>query len=165
VTRFFVYGLLALGLVSLAAGWTLAGYWQVGFALLVLTPLGLFLVKRKFIPAPGLILALTVLLAAIGLWRGVGLPLALLAVFCALAAWDLDGFSRRLLFASAEDHPTFIERRHLLQLGLVLLFAAGLSFLALSIRFQSNFEKAVLLALIAFGGISALVQWLRSRES
>jgi hypothetical protein len=165
VTRFFVYGLLTLGLLSLAADWTLPGYWFVGLILLILTPLNLFLVKRKFIPTLSLVLVLTVLLAAVGLWCGIDLSLALLAVFCALAAWDLDSFSRRLSFASAEDNPASIERRHLLRLGLVLLLGAGLSYLSLSIHFESSFERAVVLVIFAFTGIGALVNWLRNRES
>jgi hypothetical protein len=165
VTRFFVYGLLTLGLLFLAAGWTIAGYWTAGLALLILTPLCLFLVKRKFIPTLSLVLALTVLTAAFGLWLKINLLLALLAVFCLLASWDLDSFSRRLSFASAEDNPASIEAQHLLRLGLILLLAAGLSYLSLSIRFQSNFERAAVLAIFAFGGIAALVSWLRTRES
>jgi hypothetical protein len=165
VTRSFVYGLLTLGLLSQAAGWTMAGYWSVGLTLLILTPLSLFLVKRKFVPTLSLVLTLTVLMAAIGLWCKVDLSLALSAVFCALAAWDLDGFSRRLSFASAEDNPAFIERQHLLRLSLILLFAASVSYLALLIRYESNFERAVVLVIVTFGGIGALVGWLRRKES
>ena len=165
MTRFFVYGLLTLGLLSLVAGWTMAGYRPVGLILLILTPLSLFLVKRKYVPTLSLALALIVLLAAFGLLCDIDLSLALLAVFCALAAWDLDSFSRRLSFASAEDNPTFIERRHLLEVSLVLLFAVGVSSLSLSIRFESGFERAAVLAIFAFSGIGGLVNWLRLRES
>ena len=97
-------------------------------------------------------------------WAGQGTAFGM-AVFCALAAWDLDSFTRRLSFASAEDHPAIIEGQHLLRLSLVLLFAAGTSYLSLSIRFQSNFERAAVLAIFAFGGIAALVSWLRMKES
>jgi hypothetical protein len=165
MTKALTYGLLAVGLLSLAADWTMAGYWQVGLALLVLTPLSLYLVKRRFIPALGLSLALTVLTAAFGLWVKIDLPLALLAVFCILAAWDLDNFSRRLAYASAEDHPASIEREHLLWVGLVLLLAAALSYLSPSIRIETNFERAVLLVIVMFAGIGALVGWLRRKES
>jgi hypothetical protein len=165
VTRFFTYGLLVLGLLSLAAGWTMAGYWSIGLVLLILTPLNLFLVIRKFVPALSLFFALTVLMAAFGLWRKIDLSLALLAVFCALAAWDLDSFSRRLSFASTDDHPASIERRHLLWVSLILLLAVGVSYLALTIRYESNFERAVILVIVTFGGIGALVGWLRRRES
>lgn len=165
MTRFLLYGLLMLGLLSLAADWTMAGSLPVGLSLLVLTPLSLYLVKRKFLPALSLSLALTVLLAAFGLWRGLSLPLALLAVFCVLAAWDLDSFSRRLLFASAEDNPISVERRHLLGVSLLLLLAAGFISLALIAHYKSSFEWAAVLVIITFTGIGALVSWLRRKES
>jgi len=165
VTRFLVSGLLTFGLLALAVDWLLAGYWPVGLLLLALTPLGLFLVKRKFIPTLSLFLALTVLLAAFGLWRKLELSLALFSVFCALAAWDLDGFSRRLALASAADQPALLERRHLLGISLVLLVAVGVSYLPFLLRFESNFEWAILLVVLTFGGIGALVHWLRNRES
>lgn len=165
MTKVLVSGLLTLGLLSLAIGWTMAGYWPVGLTLLILTPLSLFLVKRKFIPTLSLALVLIVLLASFGLWRKLDLSLALLAVVCALAAWDLDSFSRRLALASAEDDPASIERQHLLHLGLVLLLAVGVSYLSPFIRFESNFERAIILVVFTFTGIGALVHWLRNRES
>jgi hypothetical protein len=165
MTRVFVYGLLTLGLLGLAADWTRAGYWPVDLILLLLTPLSLYLVKRKFVPTLSLTLVLTVLLAAFGLWGKLDLSLALLAVFCALAAWDLDSFSRRLALASAEDRPAWIERQHLLRLCLVLLLAVSISYLALTIRYESNFERAVILVILTFGGIGVLVGWLRRKES
>jgi hypothetical protein len=165
VTRFLVYGLLTLGLLALAAAWTMAGYWPVGLSLLILTPLSLYLVKRKYLPALSLALVLVVLAAAIGLWRKLDLSLALLAVFCTLAAWDLDSFSRRLSFASAEDNPTLLERQHLLRLSLILLLAAGISYLSISIHVESSFEWSAILVIATFTGIGALVSWLRHRES
>lgn len=165
MTKVLVYGLLTVGFLSLAADWTMAGYWQAGLALLVLTPLSLYLVKRKYVPTLSLSLALTVLTAAFGLWSKIDLSLALVAVFCLLAAWDLDSFSRRLAYASPEDDPATLERQHLMWIGLVLFLGAGLSYLSPSIHFQSNFERAVLLVLVMFAGIGALVSWLRRRES
>src|SRR5450759_3422958 len=103
MTKYFLYGSLILGLSALAVGWTIAGYWLVGLAVSILVPLSLFLVNRKFRPTLGLALTLTVLAAATGLWARVNLSLALTAVVCVLAAWDLDGFSRRLAFACVED--------------------------------------------------------------
>jgi hypothetical protein len=163
--RKFVYGLMVLGLLSLAVDWTMAGYWPIGLVLLVLTPLSLFLVKRRFLPTLSLVLALTVCMAAFGLWRAINLSLALLSVFCALAGWDLDGFSRRLSLASPEDNPASIAWQHLLRLSLVLLLAAGVSYQALSIHYETSFEWVVILVVFAFSGIGALTAWLRNRES
>jgi hypothetical protein len=156
---------LTFGLFCLAADWTLAGYWPVGLGLLAWLILSLFLLQRKFTPTLSLSLVLTILLAAIGLWRAINFPLALLSVFSILAAWDLDSFSRRLALAAEEDDPAVLERQHLLQLGLALLLAVVVSAGALFIRYESSFERAVILVVFTFGGIGALVQWLRRKES
>ncbi|MCX6068706.1 MAG: hypothetical protein NT121_23650 [Chloroflexi bacterium] len=164
MTRLFIYVLITLGFSSLAIGWMMAGFWSIGLILLILLPVSLFLVKRKFSPAAALVLSLTVFAAAIGLWRGLSLFLALTAVLCALAAWDFDSFSRRLSFAPAQDEPQLLERQHLLWLSLVLILSVGISWLALSIHIKFNFEWAILLVVVMFSGISALVSWLRRKE-
>ena len=164
MSRSLVFVFLLLGFLSLAAGWTLAGFWPMGLILLLLLPLSLSAVKRKFPPALSLSLALLVLTSAVGLWRGLNLFLALAVVSCALAAWDLEAFARRLAEVPPEDQPEQVERRHLLGLGLVFLLAVALAGLAQVVRIQANFESAALLALLAFGGLAALINWLKTRE-
>ena len=160
LTPFF----LIAGFLFLAAGWALSGNWPVGL-FLVLLPLGLLLLKRIFPAALSLALALAVFLAAFGLWRELNLPLAVGGVLCVLAAWDLEHFSRQLVFANAENGQPLIERQHLLQLGVVLGLGLGISVLSQSIRIVFNFEWAVVLAVVTFAGISSLVGWLRNKES
>ena len=162
MTKNFVYVSLALALVCQALGWIIAGYWPMGLIVLCLVPLSLFLLERKFRPITALVLMVSVLTAAIGLWLGIGLSLALLAVVCALAAWDLDGFSRRLVFASAEDDPPRLERQHLMQVSLALLLGIGIDLASQSIRYAFGFEWALTLAILAFCGIGALVNGMRA---
>ena len=162
--KIFIYAFLMLALVSLAAGWILAGYWSMGLAFLGAAPLSLFLVIRKFRPTLSLLLAITVIGAAFGLWARIELFFALTAVLCILAAWDLDDFSSRLVFASAEDNPRQIEGGHLLQVILVLLLGLSISLLSHFIHHVFSFEWALLLAILAFYGISVLVNGMRSAE-
>jgi hypothetical protein len=157
MTKFFMFAALLAGLVSLAAGWLMAGYWSMGLALLGVIPLSFFLVFRKFQPILSLVLAITVFTAALGLWVNINLSLALTAVVCILAAWDLDGFSRRLVFASAEDNPAQIERGHLGQVGLMLVMGVAIILVVQSIKLVFGFEWVLVLAIAAFIGISALV--------
>jgi hypothetical protein len=164
MTKIFLYTSLTMGLSALAVGWITAGNWPVGLALLILIPISLFLSSRKFRATLSVVLSLTVLAAAAGLWAHVGLWLAWTAVVCILFAWDLDGFSRRLACASAEDNPLLIERRHLLQLSLALLLGMGIIFFAHSIRYVFAFEWAVGLAILAFVGIGALLNGMRNAQ-
>jgi hypothetical protein len=164
MTRIFLFASMTLGLAALALGWTMAGYWPEGLGLLALLPLGLFLVRRKFRPTLALLLSITVLAAALGLWVGVSLSLALTAVVCLLAAWDLDGFSRRLVSAAAEDNPERIERHHLMLVNLVLLLGVSINLVSQSIHRVLGFEWAFLLAILTFYGIGALVNGMRRVE-
>jgi len=164
MTKICMVATLSIGLACLALGWVLDGELVFGLALLLLIPPSLALVYRKYQPAMGIILALTVLLAGIGLWAGVSFSLALLAIVCVLAAWDLDGFSRRLVFASAEDHPWRLERLHLMQVGLTMLVAVAVIQVSLIIRFAHGFEWALGLAVLAFYGIGALINAMRKLE-
>jgi hypothetical protein len=163
--NFFVYILLVFAILFLSAGWALLGYWQAGLFLLLLIPVSLVLLKLKFLPICSLVLTLSVLLSALGLWRGFDISLALAGVLSALAAWDLEGFSHRLALVPAEDNPLLVERRHLLGLGLILLLGSAINFLSFSMQFVFSFEWAVVLVVATFIGIGALVNWLRNRES
>jgi hypothetical protein len=164
MTGLLVYGLLGIGYSALAFGWFLIAFWQVSLALLILTPLSLYLVYRKFAPTLDLALALAVIAAAIGLARQMPLPYALSGVVCLLAAWDLDRFNLRLAFAAPEGEPASLQRRHLLQLGVVLLIGVGLSLAVLNLRLKFNFELAIGLVLLVFASLAALINWLRKIE-
>jgi hypothetical protein len=164
MTKIFIYASLTVGLACLALDWIMAGYWVVGLLGLGLVPVSLFLVKRKFQPITGLVLTFSVLAAAIGLWMGLGLSLALVSVVSVLAAWDLEGFSQRLAFASEEDDPQRIERRHLMQVNLVLLLGMGIDLVSQSIHYAFGFEWALTLAILAFYGIGALINGMKTDE-
>jgi len=162
--KILIYILLAFAILFLSAGWTLLGYWPVGLFLLLLIPVSLVLLKLKFSPICSLVLTLSVLLSALGLWRGSDISLALAGVLSALAAWDLEGFSHRLALVPVEDNPLLVERRHLLGLGMIILLGSAVNFLSFSIQFVFSFEWAVVLVVVTFAGIGALVNWLRNKE-
>jgi len=162
--KILIYILLAFAILFLSAGWTLLGYWPVGLFLLLLIPVSLVLLKLKFSPICSLVLTLSVLLSALGLWRGSDISLALAGVLSALAAWDLEGFSHRLALVHVEDNPLLVERRHLLGLGMIILLGSAVNFLSFSIQFVFSFEWAVVLVVVTFAGIGALVNWLRNKE-
>ena len=157
LTKKYMLAALLLGLGCLAYGWFRVGYWGVGVFCLGLLVFSLSPWARKARASLGWVLSLTILAAGVGLWVHVSLSLALLAVVCVLAAFDLDGFSYRLAFAAPEDDPLAVERRHLGQVNLALLLAVGLNFLSQLIRFQFGFEWTLLLAILAFLGIAALI--------
>ncbi len=165
MTRYFIYGLLGLGFLALAAGWFLIGIWPVALALLLLAALILYLVKRNFTYLSALTFTLQTVAASVGLLRGIDLSLALLGFICALAAWDLDGFARRLAYAAPDDNLPYLERQHFLRVGLILLLGLAISYVTLNIRVGFSFDLAIGLVLLTFVGIGALIGWLRRAES
>ena len=152
---------LVIGMLLLGQGWLMTEYAWVGFGLFALTPVALVLVMRRVRAAAGVVLGLAVVLAGIGLWTGVALWRALPGLVCVLVAWDLDGFLQRLAFAAEEDNPREMERRHLLQMGLVVLGGLAVDLISENIRFAQGFEWALGLAVLAFVGIGALVLRIR----
>ena len=164
MTKIFIYGSLVLGLSCMAAGWARAGYWSLGLFFLILIPVSLYLFFRGFRPITGLVLAFTVLTAAVGLWARIELSLALTAVVCILAAWDLSGFSSRLAYASPEDDPERLERRHLAQVNLVLFIGVGLNLVTQIFRYSFGFEWTFLLAILTFYGIGALISGMHVKS-
>ncbi len=165
MTKFLLVSFLMMGVMLLTAGWLLLpGIWPVGWLLVLLLPVGLFLLKRKFPATMNLALVLLCGAAALGLWKGMNLALAFAGMLCVFAAWDLDSFSHRLAFASVEDGPFLIERQHLLRLSLILGLGVVISLASFFIRFSFRFEWVVVLAVLTFLGIGALVNWLRTKE-
>lgn len=165
MTKPLVPVFLILSVSFLSAGWLQLGIWPVAPILVLLLIAGLWLRSKQKLPAMlNLALFLLVGLTAFGLWRGLDLSLAIVAVLSVLVAWDLEYFSQRLAFASADDGAQLLERDHLLQLGLILSLGLGLSLASLSIHIVSSFEWAVVLAVITFAGIGALVNRLWNRE-
>jgi len=80
-----------------------------------------------------------------------------------LMAWDLTDFSYRLRFAAEKERRGF-ETRHLARISILAIFGFGLASLAMLIKFQFNFDWALLLAIVAAFGIIQLVAWLRKRN-
>jgi len=165
MSRTLMLTLLAIAFASLAFGWQAVGMGAVSLCMLALMVPCMGLAWRKYPGAGGLAFTLATIGAAAGLWRGMPLAAGLGGVMCALAAWDLESFSRRLRLAAPQDLPGRIEGRHLALLAVILAVGAGISLGTQVIHFRFNFEWAAVLAVLSFAGITALVNWLRKREN
>ena len=89
--------------------------------------------------------------------------LALVASATALAAWDLDRFSRTVERATSGEESMSLERRHLLRL-LILCSAGGLSgLLSLLVRARVGFAALLALGALLAVGFAGLARLMRSR--
>jgi hypothetical protein len=103
-----------------------------------------------------------VLVSIVGLWLGMPPWSALIGVVGALLAWDLDHFNRRLLLTPDSPDRSNLERRHLLRLGWVIVPAIALNIFTYNFSFNLTIGWAILLSLLAVGGISILIYHVRS---
>ena len=150
-------GLLAVGYFLLGLVWPTVGLlvfgilWIVGLALHWdwIPPLGLFAVFGA---------------AALGLFLDPSPVFFIPAALCALLAWDLAGFHRRLRLASPDDDTAALEKRHLSRLVIVVLAGGGLSTFALTFHMRPSFGWVVILMFFTVWGIGRMVNWLLSRE-
>jgi hypothetical protein len=150
-------GLLAvryflLGLVWPAVGLLVFGIlWIVGLAL-----------RWDWFPTLGLFAAFGA--AAFGFFLDPSPVFFLPAALCALLAWDLAEFYKRLRLASPEDDTDVLEKRHLSRLVVLVLAGGGLSAAALTLHLKPSFEWVVFLMFFTIWGIGRMVNWLLSRE-
>ena len=150
--KILIYILLAFAILFLSAGWTLLGYWPVGLFLLLLIPVSLVLLKLKFSPICSLVLTLSVLLSALGLWRGLDISLALAGVLSALAAWDLIFLDADLGANSSGEQTRRYENKHLQSLVLAVGCGLIVTIIGRLLNLQTPFVLLILfVALFVFG--------------
>lgn len=171
-------GLAARGLAaaSLVAGCLLAGTpgtaeaAAVRVALAIAAPVlgALPLVPFGHSPKPWtapLTLAGFTGLAAVGLWLGLGAGWALLAVVCALCAWDLEHLEQMLsnpAYAGPEAGRQVMEAEHVRRLLVVASVGLLLGTAALLAEARITFLPALLLSLLALLGLRWVVSLFRA---
>lgn len=82
----------------------------------------------------------------------------LISISCALAYWDLSAFRYRLRNAGRIDEPQLLFQRHLLYLLATMVVGIGLGIASVIVRIDSDFAGALLLGIIALGGLSQLLR-------
>ncbi|MGD8624715.1 MAG: hypothetical protein PVF47_02325 [Anaerolineae bacterium] len=155
---------VGLATLALALGYGLGAQWTGTAAALAAGLLWLAAWWRRlpWTAAAGLV-AFTIL-AAGGIWLGLGAGWMLLALIAALAAWDLDAFARRLAGADRIHEEEAVERRHLARLGLVIGLGGFLALLALGIELRLTFLPALLLGLLAVIGLGRALSHIRQES-
>ncbi len=159
--RFLFIGMLVGSALALGIGWAQTSLPALEVLPGVLAALWLVAVLRGFSWASSVGFSLMVLLSAVGLSKGMLLPCALVGVVASLVAWDLFAFGQRLRYAASDDYPVRLELQHLAQLGVVVALGLVLAWISSTVRLAFKFEWQVVMALIALGGLSTLIGWLR----
>jgi hypothetical protein len=83
---------------------------------------------------------------------------ALISISFALAYWDLSALDRRLRNAGRIEEPGPLLRRHLLYLLMTTAVGFGLGTASVVVRIEGDFAGALLLGIIALGGLFQLLR-------
>jgi len=164
VTLFALLFSIVMGSGSLAWGFAQAGLPQFARWIILFGALWLFAVWQRWRWFAYVGLIFNFIVAALGLWLLNFSPGWMFAgAIGGLLAWDLTDFSYRLRFATDEERRGF-ETRHLVRISFLAILGFGLTSIAMIIKWQFNFDWALLLAIVASFGILQLIIWLRKRS-
>jgi hypothetical protein len=164
VTFFALIFSIVIGDGSLAWGYAQVGLPQFSRWIVLFGALWLVMIWRRWRWFAYIGLVFNFFVAAMGLWMLNFPPGWMFAgAIGGLMAWDLTDFHHRLRFAADEERPG-LETRHLLRISVLAALGFGIASIAMIVKWQFNFDWALLLAIIAAFGVLQLVVWLRKRR-
>ena len=165
MTLFALLFSIVMGAGSLAWGYAQVGLPQFARWIALFGALWLVAVWQRWRWFAYVGLLFNFLAAALGLWMLNFPPGWMFAgAIGGLLAWDLTDFSYRLRFTASDEEWRGFEMRHLVRISCLAMLGFGLASLAMLVKFQFNFDWALLLAIVAAFGIVQLVVWLRKRS-
>ena len=165
MTLFALLFSITLGIGSLAWGYSLVGLTQFANWIIIFGAAWLFAVWQRWRWFAYAGLTFNFLAAALGLWFLNFQPGWMFAgTIGGLLAWDLTYFLYRQRFAASDEERHAMEKRHLFQISFLSLFGFVLANVAMALKFQFNFEWALLSAVVAALGITQIVTWFRKRS-
>jgi len=155
---------IVLVVLSLAAGYTLTGFWPVTIFTVAAGLLWLAALWRGWRPVIGLSIIIFVGLAVLGTWLKVSAGWLLFSLIATLASWDLGDFTHR--FGQTEHMQGYaaLQRIHLQRLAIVAGLGLLLGGIALNFELRLNMWWAIFLGVLVIIGLSQAIARLR-RES
>jgi hypothetical protein len=157
LARFFIL----VAAIFLAGAYWLADYQSISLIMLGLVFLSLLFLQKGWFWLASFLLSLYIAGAAVGFYLELQPPWLVGATLSALAAWDLEYFSRRLHKAGLVIDQVGLIKAHLLRLVWVSLLGLALFVITNLIQLQFTFGLAVVLALLAVFGLSQGIAYLR----
>jgi hypothetical protein len=164
VIRLLLFGLIIVSAVLHAVVSVLAQDTTAALASLVVGAAWLVLEWRSVRGLSWAALLAFGIVAVLGSLNYAPMPLVLLALCCALAAWDLSAFRARTAAVEDDDAKAALERNHLRKLGIT----AGAGFVAalipLAAQFSISFLALCVVLLVAIIALNNVVGTLRGKE-
>jgi hypothetical protein len=152
---------VVLSTASLSLAYASGEYAVLAAVVIVTGMLWLLDHKQRWNHLASVVLVIFTLLCVFGYWVGLYLPLLVLSLTAALAAWDLDHFSRRVLNSPQVKNLDRMEKQHIQ--SLLMVCGAGL-FIAeatLLVQIRLNFWAAFAAALAVLFGLTWAIALIR----
>ena len=152
---------IALASGALALGAALGGQWLWAGLPLMLGGLWFIGFRQRWRPVSTGCLALTVTLAAAGVYLGLAPGTMLLGVVGGLAAWDLQSFGHSLKGVRFVEGTRNLERRHLFRLLAVTALGLLVAVVSLGIEVRLSFGLLMVTGLLLMLGMAQVIRLLR----
>ena len=156
-----LYLSLVMATACLGIGYALAGYWQIVPVLLGTFFFWAWMKKQSVAWSDSTFLLVYTVLAAAGVVIDLSVALMVITSAFTLASWDLLRFEQGLVGNASSHTDMALEKHHLRSLAVALVTGLLFAMLSLYIRLQLPFIVIVSLVLIALGGLTYGVQYIR----
>lgn len=141
-------------IACLGLAYLLSGYWIILFLFLAMAIFWIVMKRWSIFQSASSLLAIYMVLAAIGI--ALNLPVLLVAPGCvaALASWDLTNFGQEVGDKQSTETRLPIERCHLRSLAVAAFVGSILALISSYANLQIPFVVIVFLVLIAVGSLT-----------
>jgi drug/metabolite transporter (DMT)-like permease len=152
--------LLASGLIALA--YAMNEYYLLAVLPLILGVLWLLDHRLRWQHLASLVLVIFSMFCVLGYWLQLSMPVLVLAISAAVAAWDLDHFSRRIQAQPPVRAFDRMQKYHIKQLAFVIGIGIALAQAILLIQITLNFWVIFVLTLIVIISLTRVLVIIRS---
>ncbi len=151
--------------LAMIAAYALSALWVGSVIILALGLIWLVGQQRQVKWLVDLGLIAFIVMAAFGVWRGVGAGWMLFSTVVALAAWDLAHFARRLGQVDQVVAEARLRQAHLWQLLMTLGLGFVLGGVALSIQLKMELGWLIGLGLLVVVGLSRVLGLINKQNN
>jgi hypothetical protein len=159
-----LYLCLVIATACLGVGYFLAGYWQIVPILLGTFVIWAWMKKQSGAWSASSFLLVYTVLAAVGVLADLSTALMIIACGFALASWDLLRFEQSIVGNATCHTGTSLEKHHLRSLAVAMATGLLFTIMSLYIHLQLPFVVIVSLVLIALGGLTYGVQYIKKAK-
>ena len=146
--RFITIPCLLLSTGLLAAGYLLAGLWQIVLVFPVALLFWMIAKSQPGISIPAVLLGSYISLASLGVLIGLNRYLMVYGPILALAGWELQMFQTGLIVELRQSNIELLERNHLKSLSIVIILSLLVTTIGMNVHLRLPFGVILFLVLL-----------------